>query len=66
VQLVPRRLDLVEVGCVDHVDDGVDAPAVPLPHRSEPRLAANVPQLYSHVAFRDLEILKFDIRFKIQ
>ena len=34
--------------------DGVDAAAVALPHGTEPRLAADVPQLDGHVALGDL------------
>uniref|UniRef100_A0A1I8IJP9 G_PROTEIN_RECEP_F1_2 domain-containing protein n=1 Tax=Macrostomum lignano TaxID=282301 RepID=A0A1I8IJP9_9PLAT len=41
VQLVPGRLQLVGVGRVHHVDDGVDAAAVALPHAAEAGLAAN-------------------------
>ena len=54
VELVSRRLDLVEVGGVDHVDDGVDAAAVSLPHGAEPRLTADVPQLDGDVPLGDL------------
>ena len=54
VQLIPARLDLVGVRGVHHVHDRVHPAAVPLPHRPEPRLAADVPQLYRHVPLGDL------------
>ena len=39
-----RHLNLILVGSVDHVDDGVDSPAVTFPHRSEPALYQPSPQ----------------------
>ena len=54
VKFISRGLDLVEVGGVDHVDDGVDAAAVSLPHGAEPRLTADVPQLDGDVPLGDL------------
>ena len=54
VQLVPARLDLVGVRGVHHVHDRVHPAAVALPHRPEPWLAADVPQLYRHVPLGDL------------
>ena len=54
MKLVSRSFDLIEVSGIDHVDDGVDAAAVPLPHRTEPRLPANVPQLDGDVPLGDL------------
>lgn len=41
----PRCLQLVLIGGVHHEYDGVDASAVSLPHRTEARLASDVPQL---------------------
>lgn len=53
LQLVSRRFQLLVICGVDHVDDAVDAAAIALPHGPEARLAADVPQLYRHVAFHD-------------
>lgn len=53
VQLVPRGLDLLQIGRVHHVHDGVHAPAVPLPHAAEPGLPAQIPHLDGDVAPRD-------------
>ena len=54
MELVSRGLDLVQVGGVDHVDDGVDPAAVALPHGAEPRLTADVPQFDGDVALGNL------------
>lgn len=54
VQLIPGRFHLVQVGRIHHVDDCVHPAAVPLPHRPETRLTANVPHLDRNVALRHL------------
>jgi len=54
VKLVPGGLDLLQVGGVHHVDDGIHASAVPLPHGSESWLSSNVPQLDGDVPLGDL------------
>lgn len=62
VQLVPRRLDLLQVGGVHHVDDGIHAPAVPLPHAAEPGLAPEIPDFDGDVAPGDFLEVEADGR----
>lgn len=50
VQLVPRGLDLLQIGCVHHVHDGIHAAAIPLPHAAEPGLPPEIPHLDGDVA----------------
>lgn len=54
VQLVPGRFHLVQIGRIHHVNDGVHAATIPLPHRPEARLASNVPHLDRDVALGHL------------
>ena len=62
VKLVPRSFDLIQIGGIHHVDDGVNSAAVPLPHRPEPGLTADVPEFDSHVPLRDLSHVEPDRR----
>ena len=54
LKLLLGALELLLVGSIDDVDDGVDATAVTLPHATETGLTADIPHLDGHVPLGDL------------